>query len=344
MNKGKAFYGHSVFLYDTKNTINISGSKDNFVKLCQELGIQAIWFRSHGTRGLYGDPEYNKDIMKRLSDVGILSAHWGWCQGKENDCENVNEAIDEYCNFCDMYIADIEPGVNKSKWTKDSLGDLIDKIKRNDIFLAITTFGFVPWHEPCLWKHVADKIDGWDIQAYWHHSPNTGIVNQGFAEKTNDPAHYCDVCIREWKKLISQDAIIHLSGQAYWGEGGFTKIEAEFQWDKFFSDFSGWNKICGFGYWHLASLAQSHKMMEKLKSVNIQQYWGDGIIISDQEIIKTIRYSNIEYSDYVKEYQVFLKTLGYDIYPDGYAGPMTSNAHRKVFGSYIQGDPRFNCT
>lgn len=339
MDKGKAFKSHSVFLYNTKSAIEEFGGKDEFIKSCQELGIQSIWFRSHGTGGLYGDPEYNKDIMKRLSDVGILSAHWGWCQGKGNDHENVNKAIDEYRYFCDTYIADIEPDVNDSKWTKETLDDLINKIKKEDMFLAITTFGFVPWHEPHLWEHVANKIDGWDVQAYWHHLPSAGMVSQGFAEKQNDPAHYCDVCVREWKKIVGQDAMIHLSGQAYWGESGFTKMETEFQWDRFFSDYNGWNKICGFGYWHLSSLMQSPKMVTKLKSANIQSHW-ENITIPNQEVAKTIWYSNTEYSEHIKEYQIFLKNLGYDIYPDGYAGPMTSNAHKKVFGFYIQGDPR----
>ena len=134
MSKGKAFYGHSAFLYNTKFSVNVFGGRDKFIQSCKQLGIQAVWFRSHGTGGLYGDPLYNKDLMKHLSDVGISSAHWGWCQGRGNDHKNVNEAINTYRDYCDTYIADIEPGVNNSKWTKESLDYLIDNIKRDNIF------------------------------------------------------------------------------------------------------------------------------------------------------------------------------------------------------------------
>lgn len=339
MSKGKAFHNHSVFLYSTKSTVNAFGGIDEFVQVCKELGIKAVWFRSHGTNGLYGDPMYNKELMRRLDKVGVLCAHWGWCQGKGNDHKNVNQAIDMYRNYCDTYIADIEPGVNNSKWTKESLSDLIDNIKQDDIFLAVTTFGFIPWHQPDLWKHIASRIDGWDIQAYWHNFPNQKMINQKYATRNSDPAHYCDICVAEWKKVVGDNAKIHLSGQAYWGEGGFTKPEAERQWDSFFANYNGWDEICGFGYWHLANLSESPRMMSTLKQSNVSQYWKNESSRT-VEIPKTIQYSNIECHDHVKRYQEFLMSLGYDVYPDGYAGPFTSAAHKKVFGSYIQGDPR----
>ena len=214
--------------------------------------------------GLFGDPAYNKIVMVELAKVGILSAHWGWCQGTgnvERDINNAKQAIAVYADHCDTYIADIEPEVNDSRWKTDELDKFVDNLKTEDVYLAITTFGFVPWHMPELWGKVRDRVDGWDIQAYWHHLPSDSLVNNNYARRKNDPAYYCSVCLDEWENVVGVNPDLHLSGQAYWGEGGFTKQEAETQWQRFHNDFDQWERICGFGYWHLGSLAQSRSMM-----------------------------------------------------------------------------------
>ena len=269
--------------------------KNSVMFLKNTLRLDSIWLRLWGSAGLFGDVTLNQRFIEECLAQGIKVGGWGWCQGSniKFDLGTIKQVLETYKITC--LVSDIEPGVNGSVWSEDSLKRHCAGVRDlSSIFHAITTFGYIPYHKPELFKSVNSLVDGFDIQTYWFWFPNANMLRGQEAKGyiANDPASYCNLCLDKWREIT--DKPLNLSGQAYWGEAtGWTMEVAESKLSAFFRGFIEWNRIAGLGYWYsggVGTKAMSKIMEQVIKSAPAFQFEGE----KDTE-------SNVDYKQQVDE-------------------------------------------
>jgi hypothetical protein len=252
---GIAMFGHGVFVYDPREAIAKHGTWDGVAKAIVDLDMSHAWIRAHDKNGLWRTQE-NKALSSALRARGIRVFAWGWCDGNsvERDLANVETTLSEYSP--DGYVADIEHGVHGANWTTARINSFCSKARTliGDKPFVLSTFGFVPYHEPHLMKAADAYVDAFAPQVYWFWFPKEAMFGQPGAHgnyRTNHAADYARLCIDVWKHVVTKPLV--LTGQAYWGESdGWTQAIAERKIQEFIDGFDRYDQIAGLNWWHLA--------------------------------------------------------------------------------------------
>ncbi|MEA2875921.1 MAG: hypothetical protein QOF14_1117 [Hyphomicrobiales bacterium] len=260
--------GHGVFVYDPREAKSKHGSWDGAAKAIADLDMSHAWIRTHSKDGLWRTEE-NKALAAALKARGIKVFAWGWCDGNsvQKDIDNVESTLSEYS--LDGYVADIEHGVSGANWTTARINQFCAKVRQlvgNKPFL-VSTFGFLPYHEPQLMAAADPYVDAFAPQVYWFKFPNQGMLNQPGAHgpyALNNAAAYTNLCIDVWKHVVSKPLVI--TGQVYWGESaGWTQALAERKLQEFIDGFDRYDEIAGLNWWHFAgNKAMSDDMAAKI--------------------------------------------------------------------------------
>lgn len=223
-------FGHGTFIYDPREAKAKHGTWDGVAKAVADLDMSHAWIRGHDKNGLWREAE-NKALQAALKARGIKVFVWGWCDGNNvaRDLANVESALEEYAP--DGYVADIEHTVAGANWTTARIVEFCSKVRTlvADKPFLVSTFGFLPYHEPHLMKAAEPHVDAFAPQVYWFWFPKQGMLTQPGAHghyRLNHAADYARLCIDVWKHVVAKPLV--LTGQAYWGEaGGWTQALAE---------------------------------------------------------------------------------------------------------------------
>lgn len=261
-------FGHGVFVYDPREAKSKHGTWDGAAKAIADLDMSHAWIRAHSKEGLWRAEE-NKALASALRARGIKVFAWGWCDGNsvEKDLENVERSIAEYSP--DGYVADIEHGVSGASWTTARI-DKFCSTARGFIgtrpFL-VSTFGFLPYHQPALMKAADPYVDAFAPQIYWFWFPNQSMLGQPGAHghyPLNNAASYTNLCLDVWRHVVTKPIVV--TGQAYWGESsGWSQAIAERKLQEFIDGFDRYDEIAGLNWWHFAgSKAMSDEMTSKI--------------------------------------------------------------------------------
>jgi hypothetical protein len=275
-----SFRKHGTFIYGASDTINDYGSTSLLVAAMQRAGMTNAWVRIHGTnRYPSAERKIIQALVGEMQNSGINVAGWGWCQGASVQSD-IRLAVNESKFFgLTDYLADIENGVNNSNWSATEIQTFCTAV-RSGIggSFGITTFPLIDWHEPELMQAALSSVDLFAPQVYWFNFPNAKMTKEfqrpdGTTYSTNDPAQYADLCLDRWEQLIGASAKgLVLTGQAYWGESGFTQQTAELKLEGFLGDWSGFNRIVGLNWWHFGGgQAMSHRMLEAITGAQLSQ-------------------------------------------------------------------------
>jgi hypothetical protein len=273
-----SFRGHGVFIYDTPETIADYGSIADTVKAIQAMDMRHAWVRIHGTSAY---PTATKKtiagLIAALKEAGIAVAGWGWNQGDSPKSEATLAAKELAFFELTDYIADIEQGVHEANWTEAEVADYCKRV-RDAVSggFGVTSFPLIDWHEPKLMQAALPYVDMVNPQVYWFDFPSTTMLKQfkrpnGSPYTAHDPTEYAALCLDRWTKLMGgTPKKIVMTGQAYWGENGFTQSAAEAKLDAFLPAFTAFNRIIGLNWWHLGGVkAMSHHMYEALKQAKL---------------------------------------------------------------------------
>ena len=266
-------YGHGVFIYNPNEALEKYETWDGVAAAIADMKMGHAWIRGHGKDGLYY-PDQNRHLIDALRRMGLVVFVWGWCHGGNNvdeDLENVSRSLATFKP--DGYVADIEHGVAGAIWStttiKRFLGEVREAVEGKPLILS--TFGFIPYHEPNLMKAADPYVDAFAPQVYWFWFPKQAMFNQPGATGTyqeNNAAAYTNLCIDVWRHITRKPLIV--TGQAYWKESpGWTQHFAERKLHEFVDGFTRFNDIVGLNWWHLAGdAAMSSKMAETIRDAD----------------------------------------------------------------------------
>lgn len=273
----KSFQGHGTFVYDAIATMDDYGSIENTAAAMTRAGMKHAWVRVHGRKPFNAaQKRATQALVDGLKAADIAVAGWGWCQGGDPRAD-AGAAVRELDAFgLADYVADIEPGHNNSVWTSVEV-ELFCKTVRSKLegSFAISSFGLIDWHEPHLMIAAAPHVDAFAPQVYWFDFPNKTMVGlfkrpDGTAYAKADPAAYADLCLDRWRLVSAQKKPLVLTGQAYWGESGFTQREAEDKLRAFLEGWGGYDGIAGLNWWHFGGgNGMSHAMLEAITDAEL---------------------------------------------------------------------------
>lgn len=248
-----AFKKHGTFIYNAVDTIGRYGSVANVVSALQRAEMQHAWVRVHGRRELDEvQHAHTKSLIDALKTAGIAVAGWGWCQGSDIQSE-ASLAIRKLGEFGLVdYVADIENGVGGAEWSAAEVKTFC-QILRSGVSgtLAITTFPLIDWHEPDVMAPAKQFVDVFAPQVYWFNFPNSKMVRDFHREDGTNyiaglPSEYANLCLDRWAQFLKgSPRPVVMTGQAYWGEGSFTKDEAQRKLDSFLGQWSAYDRIVG---------------------------------------------------------------------------------------------------
>ena len=248
-------FGHGVFIYDPQQAKAKYGTWEAVADAILGLDMSHAWIRLHNKDGLWRVPE-NKALASALKARGLTVFGWGWCDGNavDRDLANVESALSEFSP--DGYVADIEHGVSGAHWTTSRIEAFCSKARQlvaGKPFL-VSSFGFLPYHEPHLMRAADAYVDAFAPQVYWFWFPKEAMFDQPGATgdyQTNNAADYASLCIDVWRHVVRKPLV--LTGQAYWGEAsGWTQPQAERKLQEFIDGFDRYDEIVGLNWWHLA--------------------------------------------------------------------------------------------
>ena len=267
----KAVSGHGVFIYNAAQTIARYGSADLVAKAMIECDMQHAWVRIHGATQTHSDSP-TRPLIEALKANGIAVAGWGWCQGDNIEFET-KLAITSIRQFqLDHYIADIEQGVNDADWTPTEVRTFLSGVRDEfpDAQIGVSSFAFIPLHEPELMAAANDLVDFFAPQIYWFWHPTNKILNKVGASPSefplNTPAAYARLCLREWRKVVTKPLVF--AGQAYWGEDpDFTQAVADPKLRSFLEEFDEWDQLQGFNWWHMGGKGQGAMSFEMYNAI-----------------------------------------------------------------------------
>lgn len=273
----KAFKGHGAFIYNALATVNRYGSVENVAKALMDLGMSHAWVRIHGKLAIHEDA-YTRDLIKAFRSAKIAVAGWGWCQGESPAAEAGMAAKALKLYGLKAYVADIEQGVSGASWTEGEIDAFFSELKKAGparLKVAVSSFGFIDYHEPRLMRAADAYADAFAIQAYWFWYPTKKLLKAvGAAEADyalDHAASYAALCIDRWRQVTSKPLI--LTGQAYWGEHPeFTDAVAESKLGEFLGGFSRWGDIAALNWWHLGGKGQdamSYGMYQAIKGAEL---------------------------------------------------------------------------
>lgn len=273
-----ALKGHGAFIYDVPATIADYGSLPNLTAALKRAGMQHVWVRIHGrTPYTAAAKAQNQALIDACKAAGVAVAGWGWCQGEAPEAE-AKAALKELKAYgLTDYVADIEPKHNNSEWTISEIQTFCSTVRKGlSGSFGFSTFGFIDWHEPDLLMAAAPYVDAFAPQIYWFNFPNQKMVQQfkrpgGGLYQAQTPGEYVDLCLDRWTKWMgSNPKPLIVTGQAYWGEGGFTEAQADQKLQAFVSNWKGYDRIAGLNWWHFGgSGGMSHLMFEAIAGANL---------------------------------------------------------------------------
>ncbi|MFE0756462.1 DUF2272 domain-containing protein [Inquilinus sp. NPDC058860] len=274
----QALRGHGTFVYDAVATIDDYGSAANTAQAMVRAGMTHAWIRIHGRSSLNtAQTTATRALIDAVKAAGVAVAGWGWCQGEDARGE-ARTALRELASFGLVdYVADIEPGHNNSMWRPEEIetfgGTIRDALQGS---FGVSSFALVDWHEPQLMAAILPFVDAVAPQVYWFNFPNRTMVDQfrrpgGTTYGRNDPAAYADLCLDRWRRLsLTDPKPLILTGQAYWGEGGFNRQDAEAKLQVFLNTWAGYGQIAGLNWWHFGGgTGMSHAMLEAIVSAQL---------------------------------------------------------------------------
>lgn len=265
-------FSHGTFIYHPDHTIEKFGSPKLVADEMINLGMQHAWLRVHNKNGIWKKSS-NMRIADELRSRGIQVGVWGWNDGNDvsQDITNAEQAIKIF--EPDAYISDIEHGVNGANWNAEKATRFCRAVKKalDRKPLVVSSFGYIPYHEPEMMTAIDDLVDYFAPQVYWFWFPKEKMLKGKSALKNlakNNAAAYAKVCLYEWRKVVSKPLV--LTGQAYWGEAsGWGQKQAEKKLEEFINDFNDFDNLAGLNWWNLADpRAMSNKMRSKIKSAN----------------------------------------------------------------------------
>jgi hypothetical protein len=230
------FSGKGTYVYSIKDIVAKYHDVDSAADAVKDLGCQNAWVRIHG-RGYIGESNganlaMMKHFIEALKSRSIAVAGWGWCQG---------EIV--------TYLSTLR---------KDKSIEA----------LAVTSHGFIDWHEPALLKAAQPYVDAMNPQAYWFESyPLLKMLNAIGATQHDYPlsnaASYAKLCVDRWSHWYAKPVI--LTGQAYAADA-FTNDKVAKKLDEFAAGFSSWSSIAGLNWWHFGAMTQEMRStIAKLK-------------------------------------------------------------------------------
>jgi hypothetical protein len=277
----KAVSGHGVFIYDAEATTRRYGSPALVAAALRECDMQHAWVRIHGATQTH-TATHTRPLIDALRNNGIAVAGWGWCQGDQISVE-VELALTSLSEFgLDHYVADIEEGVRGARWTADEVRTFLGSVReaRPDAQLGVSSFGFIPWHEPGLMRAARDFVDFFAPQVYWFWFPLQRMLDElgvGPHEfPLNSPASYARLCTRAWRETVGKPLVV--TGQAYWGENqDYTQDIAEAKVARFVETFQVWDELQGLNWWHMGGSGQkamSFGMYQAIKAARLNGKFG----------------------------------------------------------------------
>jgi hypothetical protein len=273
-----SFCGHGTYIYDVPSTIQRYSTVQGVVSALKDMGMAHAWVRIHGTSAYNAaSKKLIKTLIEALQADGVAVAGWGWNQGVSPSAES-SLAVKELQFFgLKDYIADIEHGHNNSNWTEAEIDGYCKKV-RDAVTggFGVTTFALIDWHEPKLMQAALPHVDMFNPQIYWFNFPNAKMARQfkrddGSKYEAGSPSAYAELCLDNWIKLMgATPRKLVMTGQSYWGEGSFSKEDAEKKLDKFLGSFSGFDRVAGLNWWHAGgSSGMSAHMQQAIKAAKL---------------------------------------------------------------------------
>src|SRR5262249_12132033 len=148
-------------------------------------------------------------------------------------------------------------GVGGAEWTASEVRAFCETLRRGvSGSLAVSTFPMIDWHEPDVMAPAKRFADAFAPQIYWFNFPNSRMVSEfhrpdGSRYLVNLASEYAELCLDRWRSFLGSDnKPIVMTGQAYWGEGSFTKEQAQSKMLSFLNQWSGHSRIAGLNWWH----------------------------------------------------------------------------------------------
>ncbi len=277
----KAISGHGTFIYDAETTIARYGSAALAAVALKECDMQHAWVRIHsGTQTT--SPEPLLSLISALKNEDVAVAGWGWCPGDDVNVE-VERALTALSEFgLEHYVADVEDGAYGANWTEGEVKAFFKRLRDHlpDARIGVSTFGFIPWHEPQLMAAAEPFVDFFAPQVYWFNFPMLKMLQAVGAAPSKYPLHdsasYAHLCIDQWRKTVSKPLL--LTGQAYWGEvPDYTQDMAEAGLANFIAHFDRWDGLQGLNWWHMGGkqqAAMSFGMYQTIKAARLNGKFG----------------------------------------------------------------------
>lgn len=270
-------FGHGTFVYQPEAAIDAFGDANAAADAMINHGMSHAWLRVHNKNGPW-QTSLNETLADACKSRGISVGIWGWNDGNdvEQDIENALFAIKHYRP--DAYVADIEHGVSGANWSVGKAKLFTSEVKNNlgTTPLVVSTFGYIPYHQPEIMTAVDEIVDFFAPQVYWFWYPRTNMLQDPALSdlKENNAAAYAKVCLHEWRKVVSKPLV--LTGQAYWGEAsGWTQSRAETKLKEFIDGFDDYDKLAGLNWWNFADQkAMSTKMRKMISAANFPTKFG----------------------------------------------------------------------
>jgi len=257
-----AFTGRGVYVGAISEVLARYKTLDNAIAEMKRCGFKHVWVRIHGRNYVGGEkggqPETSL-FVGAAKQAGFAVAGWGWCQGDDISAES-NLAIQSLAAFgLDAYVADIEQGVNGSKWTAPEVTGFLMKVRSATRGLGVTSHGFIDWFAPEIFKGAQDIVDCFDPQAYWYDTSPSKKMLASISAPPNayalaNSAGYAQLCLDRYRHWYGRPVV--LTGQAY-SEKSFTHADAEAKLGEFMRAFQNWSQPIAINWWHLASLTQA---------------------------------------------------------------------------------------
>ena len=261
-------YGHGTFIYQPEETRKKYGSYEKAAKAMKDLGMVHAWVRVHNAKGIWKSNE-NSALIAALRAEGLTVFGWGWCDGNDID-RNIDNVRNSLATFdLDGYVADVEAEEANVKWTKAWLDRFCREVR--DLLgtkpFLLSTYGFLPYHQPDLIKVADPYVDAFAPQVYWFRFPNQEMLGKPGATGTyplNNAASYVNLCIDVWKHVVTKPIVV--TGQGYWGESqGWNQALAEKKLREFAEGFDRFDEIAGLNWWHFAGdRAMSNGMLKTI--------------------------------------------------------------------------------
>lgn len=273
-------FGHGTFVYDPDYALERFGSASGVADEMLRMGMRHAWLRVHNKNGPWRLTS-NRKIARELKSRGIQLGVWGWNDGNDisQDIHNAKKAIDDFEPA--VYIADIEHGVQGADWNSHKAERFCKAVKRflGEMPLVVSSFGYIPFHQPEMMSAIDDVVDYFAPQVYWFWFPKQYMLQADPALSAlpkNNAAAYAKVCLHEWRKAVTKPIV--LTGQAYWGEAsGWAQKTAELKLDEFIADFDEFAGLAGLNWWNFAApKAMSHQMRARITAADFPARLGSG--------------------------------------------------------------------